>query len=331
LSSRRRKGGWSRSGRRRFSYYDARGRRIADEAALERLAGLAIPPAWEDVWISPSPGARLQATGFDAAGRKQYLYHPDFRARRDREKFERLVAFGAALPAVRKQAAADLAAEPLAFEWTSAIATTLVNRSWFRPGSEQAARTSRTYGVTTLTKRHVRVRGRRLTFCFRGKSRVLHRTTVVDEELADAVRRLASLEGGARLFRFEREETLAPLTAPLLNEYLRGSLDDAFSVKDFRTWGGTLTAAIALAEHGPPASAADEKRALAAAFRAVGRELGNTPAVARSSYVSPVVVERFHEGLVLETVRPREERVLSAAATGLSPEEQSLLRLLGEA
>jgi DNA topoisomerase-1 len=329
LSARRRTGGWSRRGRRRFAYYDARGRRIEDEAALERLASLVIPPAWEDVWISPNPGAKLQATGYDAAGRKQYLYHPAFRARREREKFERLVSFGAALPGLRKHVAADLETSPASFEWTSAIATTLVNRSWFRPGSEQAARTSRTYGVTTLTKRHVRVRGRRLTFCFRGKHRVLHRATLVDEELADAVRRLASLNGSSRLFRYERGDGLVPLTAPLLNEYVRDRFEQEFSVKDFRTWGGTLTAAIALAEHGPPASAADEKRALAAAFRAVGIELGNTPAVARSSYVSPVVVERFHEGLVLGTVRPREERILSAGSTGLSPEEKSLLELLG--
>lgn len=326
----RRRHGWARRGSRgRFSYWDeASGEKIVDESALERVRGLAIPPAWTDVWIAPRPGARLQATGVDAAGRKQYLYHPAFRAAREREKFDRLVLFGESLSALRRRVADDLARPPLTAEWTSGVAVTLVNRTWFRPGSEKAARTARTYGVTTLTKRHVSVRGGTLSFCFRGKHRVLHRTTLVDPELAGAVRRLLALEGGARVFRFEHDGALAPLTAPQLNDYLRAPLDARFSVKDFRTWGGTLTAAVVLAEHGPPSSAADARKAVARAYRRVADELGNTPAVARSSYVSPVVVQRFMEGVTLEHVRPARERVLSASRRGLEPEEHALLTLL---
>lgn len=328
-TARRRKGGWTRrGGRGRYVYHDQQGRRITDPDALDRIRGLAIPPAWTDVWISPTAGARLQATGLDAAGRRQYLYHPTFRAAREREKFSRLVAFGEALPGLRERVAEDLETGPFAFEWTSAVALTLVNRTWFRPGSDRAARSARTYGVTTLTRRHVEISGRRLTFRFRGKHRVLHRATVVDAELAEAMRRLVELPGGARIFRYESDGTLLALRAPLLNAYLRERIDPPFSVKDFRTWGGTLTAAIALAEHGPPETETAARRAIARASEAVARQLGNTPAVARASYVSPAVLERFLEGRTLADVRPRRQRVLSAGLRGLEPEEQALLELL---
>jgi DNA topoisomerase-1 len=330
LSAARRRRGWTRrGGPKRFTYLDTNGERIVDEEALERIRSLVIPPAWREVWISPNAGAKLQATGYDAAGRRQYLYNPAFRAKQERQKFERLLGFGEALPALRSQVAADMAGDPLEFDWTSAVAITLVNRGWFRAGSERAARTMRTYGITTLTKRHVEIQGQRLHFRYRGKHRVLNRTTLVDEELAAAMRELIALPGSARIFRYRRDDGPAPLTAPLLNEYLHSRMDVIYSVKDFRTWGGTLTAAISLAEHGPPQSAADERRALAAAFRSVAEELGNTPAVARSSYVSPVVVDRFHQGIVLETVRPKRERILSGGSTTLSPEEEALLELLG--
>lgn len=323
-----RRGGWRRLGRKRFRYVDARGNPIVDEQQLERIRSLAIPPAWQDVWISPSPTARLQATGVDAAGRRQYLYHEAYRAERDRAKFERLVRFGELLPAFRERAAHHLELGPYEEEWACAIAATLINRGWFRVGSDRYARSSRTYGITTLTKRHVKVRGQRLSFSFRGKGRVPIRTTLVDEDLAEAIRALLRYDGGARLFRFEREGSPAPLTAALLNAYIAENLDPAFTAKDFRTWGGTLTAAVALAEHGPPAADEDERRVLAAVMRRVGAELGNTPAVARESYVNPLVVEQWRRGRTLEHFRPRDERIVSGRDTGLVPEEAALLRLL---
>ncbi|HEX3289809.1 MAG TPA: hypothetical protein VHR46_00345 [Gaiella sp.] len=324
-----RRGGWRRLGRRKpFRYVDRRGRRITDERQLERIERLVIPPAWRDVWISPSAGARLQATGIDAAGRTQYLYHPDFRAAQEQAKFDRLVRFGELLPALRERVAADLETGPYARDWACAVGVTLVNRGWFRVGSERAARTTRTYGITTLTKRHVDVRGGRVTFRFRAKHRVLVRTTLVDDELAAAVTALLRLDGGGRLLRFERDGERANVTPALLNGYIAEHLGAGFTAKDFRTWGGTLAAAVALAEHGPPDTAAEERRILARVMRQVGDELGNTPAVARSSYVSPAVVEQWRDGRTLEHFRPRGLRVLSGRDPLLGEEEAALVSLL---
>jgi DNA topoisomerase-1 len=307
---------------------DAHGTRIDDEERLERIRSLVIPPAWRDVWISPSAGAKLQATGVDSAGRTQYLYHSDFRAAQEAAKFERLVRFGELLPGLRKQIRRDLLRGPYELGWVSGIALTLINRAWFRVGSERHARSARTYGVTTLYKSHVDVRGDRLRFRFRTKNRVLVRTTLVDPQLAVAVRELLDLPGGSRLFRFERDGGLANLTAPLLNGYIGEHLGEGFTAKDFRTWGGTLTAAVALAEHGPAKNEGEEKRVVASVMRLVGEELGNTAAVARTSYVSPAVVEQYREGVTLERFSSNGNGRLSARQRGLSREERALLSLL---
>jgi DNA topoisomerase-1 len=317
-----RRGGWRRLGRRRFRYVDSRGRPITDEDALERIRGLVIPPAWTDVWISPNAGAKLQATGEDAAGRRQYLYHERFRAAQEREKFERLLTFGTRLPALRSRLARDLRLGPYEQEWACALALRLVNKAWFRVGSDRHTRASRTYGITTLTKRHLTLSGDEIAFCFRGKNRRLVRHTLRNASLARELSALLELPGSARLFRFEREGELANLTAPLLNEYIGDRLGDGFTAKDFRTWGGTLVAAVALARHGPPSDAADAKRALASAMRKVGTELGNTPAVARASYVSPAVVEHYLAGRTIDDFRPRSRR------SGLGADEHALLRML---
>lgn len=323
-----RRGGWRRLGRRRFRYEDARGNRIDDEQALERIRGLAIPPAWSDVWISPNPRAKLQATGTDAAGRRQYLYHPDYRAAQDERKFERLVRFGELLPGLRSTMAEHLDLDPYEPDWTSAVALSFVNRAWFRVGSERYARRARTYGVTTLRKRHASVRRDRVTFRFRAKHRALVRTTIVDSELAEAVGALLEYPGGSRLFRYSREGEPALLTGARLNEYISEHLGAGFTAKDFRTWGGTLTAAIAFAQHGPPESSGEERRVLAAVMRRVGEELGNTASVARSAYVSPAVVEQWRAGRTLEGVPARRLHVVHGHARGLSPEEKALLVLL---
>ena len=324
-----RRGGWRRRGdRRRFRYEDARGTAINDPDRIARIEALAIPPAWQDVWISPKASAKLQATGIDAAGRRQYLYHPEFRAAQEQAKYDRLVQFGQLLPGLRTVVAEHVQLEPLAPEWTCAHAVTLINRAWFRVGSEEYARRSRTYGVTTLRKGHVSVRGSRLVFRFRGKHASIVRTTLVDGDLARGIRELLELPGGSRLFRFTTDDGVHNLTAPALNAYIGDHLGGGFTAKDFRTWGGSLTAAVALAEHGPPASEAEARRAIAAAMRRVGEELGNTPAVARTSYVSPAVIEQFRRGRTIEHFRPRGDRVLSTHATALDAEEQALLTLL---
>ncbi len=324
-----RRRGWRRLGRKRFRYEDAHGDPIDDEEALDRIRSLAIPPAWTDVWISPNPRAKLQATGTDAAGRRQYLYHPDYRAAQEQEKFDRLVRFGELLPGLRKQMAGHLALGPYDPSWAAAVALSFVNRAWFRVGSERYAKQARTYGITTLRKSHAAVRGDRVTFRFRAKHRVLVRTSIVDPLLADAVDALLEYPGGSRLFRFERDGEPVLLTGAILNEYVGEHLGDDFTTKDFRTWGGTLTAAIALAEHGPPESPSEERRVLAAVMRRVGEELGNTASVARSAYVSPAVIEQWRSGRTLEGVtRGRKRPVLVGAPKGLQPEEKALLTLL---
>jgi DNA topoisomerase-1 len=323
-----RRGGWRRLGRKRFRYEDARGSPIDDEEALERIRSLVIPPAWTEVWISPNPRAKLQATGTDAAGRRQYLYHPDFRAAQDRTKFDRLVRFGELLPGLRRQMARDLEVDAYQPEWTAAVALSFVNRAWFRVGSERYAKRTRTYGVTTLRKRHATVRGDRVTFRFRAKHKVLVRTSIVDPVLADAIGALLEYPGGSRLFRYERDGVPALLTGAMLNEYVGEHLGDDFTTKDFRTWGGTLTAAIAFAEHGPPVSPGEERRVLAAVMRRVGEELGNTASVARSAYVSPAVIEQWRSGRTLEGVAAARRRPVLVGTKGLLPEEKALLTLL---
>lgn len=214
-----RRGGWKRLGSRRFRYVDSHGTRLDDEDALERIRELAIPPAWTDVWISPNAGGKLQATGVDAAGRRQYLYHARFRAAQEREKFERLLEFAKRLPALRARMAEHLRTGPYEREWACALAVRLINDAWFRVGSDRHARTSRTYGITTLTRRHVTVSGDRIEFRFRTKNRKPVRRTVRSAALAREVGELLELPGG-RLFRYELDGELVSLSAPLLNEYI---------------------------------------------------------------------------------------------------------------
>ena len=324
-----RKGGWRRKGSRgRFRYYDARGNRIVDVTKIQRIEELVIPPAWKDVWISPRPGAKLQATGVDAAGRRQYLYHPDFRARQEQAKYDKLILFAERLPELRKAMMEHMSYDCLDVERVSAVAVRLINLAWFRVGSERYARTSKTFGITTLTKRHVSVSGGRVCFSFRGKGNVPVRRIILDLELAAAIRELRALPGGRRLFRYQLEDGLYNLTGRRLNEYLGTYLGPEFTAKDFRTWGGTLQAAISFAERGVPESEAEAKRVVAAVMRKVGERLGNTPAVARASYVSPAVVEQYLDGRTLADFRPRRLRVVGARDVGLDAEEQALLSLL---
>ncbi len=326
--------GWTRRGRKgAFRYLDDRGRQIRAAEKVERIEKLAIPPAWRDVWIAPGARAKLQATGYDKAGRKQYLYHPDYRAAQEQAKYDKLIRFAERLPELRQQMADDLDREELDRERVSAIALRLINLGWFRVGSERYAKESRTYGITTLTRRHVEVRGRRIRLAFTGKHAIEVRTELVDDELSSALKELLALRGGARVFRYSSSGSgLCTLTSARLNEYVKAHLGDEFTAKDFRTWGGTLLAAIAFAERrqrdGFPETMTDEKRSVTAVMRRVAQQLGNTPAVCRASYVSPAVVEQYLEGRTLEDFRPRHLRVVDARELGLDLEEQALLSLL---
>jgi DNA topoisomerase-1 len=208
----------------------------------------------------------------------------------------------------------------------------LINSGWFRVGSERYARESGTYGITTLTKRHVTVRGNRITLAFRGKHSIQVRSTIADDELAVIVRELLKVPKGSRVFRYEWEGALYSLTSKRLNDYVKLYMGPDFSAKDFRTWGGTLVAATAFAEraqrHGFPETKTDEKRSISSVMQRVAQQLGNTPAVCRASYVSPAVIDQYLEGRTIEDFRPRHLRVVSARDVGLDAEEQALLSLL---
>jgi DNA topoisomerase-1 len=208
-----------------------------------------------------------------------------------------------------------------------AVAIRLINLAWFRIGSDRHTKRSRTYGVTTLNKSHVSVRGRRVTFRFHAKGRVKVRTALVDVELADSIRALLAAPG-RRLFKYEIDGELCNLTGRRLNDYIREYMGGDFSAKDFRTWGGTLTAALAFAERGPAEGKTEQKRVVAAVMRTVAERLGNTPAVARASYVSPAVVEQYLDGRTIEDFRPRHLRIVTARDIGLDQEEQATLSLL---
>jgi DNA topoisomerase-1 len=320
--------GWTRVGSRRpFRYLDSKSKRITDPDVIERLDKLAIPPAWREVWIAPGPRAKVQATGLDSAGRRQYIYHPAFRAQQEAAKFGSLIRFAEKLPDIRQAMGEHMLLEPLDPLRVCAIAVRLTNLSWFRVGSERYAKESRTYGVTTLFKSHVEVRGTRVAFRFRAKHKIQVHTAIVDSELAEAIKALQETRG-SRLFRYEVEGRLCNLNDRRLNDYIKEYMDPDFTSKDFRTWGGTLLAAIAFAERGPVEGKGEQKRAVAAVMRRVAVQLGNTPAVTRASYVSPAVIDQYLEGRTIEDFRPRHLRIVSARDTGLDREEQATLSLL---
>ena len=322
---------WSRRGRKgAFRYYDSSGKRITDKAKLTRIEALAIPPAWKDVCISPRATAKLQATGYDAAGRKQYLYSAEFREQQEQAKYNKLIRFGDALPALREAMALHFDQDEFDRERVSAIALRLIELGWFRVGSERYVHDG-TYGVTTLLRRHVEVKGRRIRLSFPAKHGIRVRTEVVDADLAGAMRRLLEI-GGPRVFKYEWEDRTYNLTNKRLNDYVKIYLGEEFSAKDFRTWGGTLLAAIHFADsakqHGFPETVTEQKRSVTAVMRRVAKQLGNTPAVTRSSYVSPAVVEQYLEGRTIDDFRPRHLRVVGARDLGLSQEEEAMLSLL---
>ena len=294
-----------------------------DEEHLERIRSLAIPPAWDDVWISPNPSADLQATGVDSAGRRQYLYSERRQALRRREKFGRLLDFARGLPTLRASAEHDLRRGPYEPEWACAIAIGVVNKAWFRVGSDRHTRS--VADVRRHDPSEASRRGHRdeIRFVFRTKNNALVRRTLQSVRLARELGHLLALDG-SRLFRFERDGELVALTAQYLNDYIGERLGDGFTAKDFRTWGGTLVAASELARHGPPESEQDAKRVLALVMGKVGRELGNTPAVAREAYVSPLVVDAYLDGRTLEDFRGGRTR----APARMSVDERALLRLL---
>jgi DNA topoisomerase-1 len=326
-----RKRWWRRRGSKRngFSYEDARGLRVTDEAALERIRSLAIPPAWKNVRVSPSARTRIQALGMDSRGRVQYIYHPQFSARQQRLKYEKIERFGEHLPSLRRKTNKDINGEGMTRERVLAVVVRLINELYFRVGSEKSVKHYRTYGVTTLRNRHLEIkRGGRLIFTFVGKHHIRHRRIIVDEELAGLMNDIKKI-GGARLFNYLDEEGKArPVNPREVNDYIKSATTPEFSAKDFRTWGGTLLAAVELAEAGKAEDETEAKRHLARAIKRVAEHLGNTPAVCRDCYIHPKVTENYLRGITLAEFRRRVERSIKRIQPEYEVEEMALIKLL---
>src|SRR6476469_1668131 len=284
-----------------FEYLDADGDRVTDAEVLQRISELVIPPAWEEVWICPCPGGHIQATGSDDRGRKQYLYHPRWRERRDQQKFDDMVEFAQALPALRKRVAKDLAGDELDRAHVLGCAVRLLGPWFFRIGSEDYAVTNETYGLATMRKSHAAVKGDTLLFDYPAKSGKRRVQAVVDPEIADTIRRLKQRRGGGdELLAFKRSGRWVDVRSHDINAYLKDATSLEISAKDFRTWGATVMAAIALAVAGPAAGTkTGTKRAITRAIKEVAYYLGNTPAVARASYIDPRVFDRYRDGVVI--------------------------------
>lgn len=287
---------------RGFSYHDAHGRRIDDPVELARIRALVIPPAYTQVWICANPRGHLQATGRDARGRKQYRYHPQWRALRDHGKFDRVLDFGDALPRLRRRTARDLAQPGLPRDKVLALVVRLLDDTLIRVGNECYRRDNHSYGLTTLRSRHVRAERGRLRFSFRGKSGQEHELELSDKRLTRIVRHVQQLPG-QRLFQYlDDEGTRQPVDSEMVNDYLRRACsegeDREFSAKDFRTFGGTVRAAGVLACTPLPETGGEraQRAALNAAVKQVAAILGNTPAVCRASYIHPQVIEAWLDG-----------------------------------
>jgi DNA topoisomerase-1 len=306
-----------------FRYLGPDGRPVRDAETLRRIRALAIPPAWARVWICPLAHGHLQATGYDDRGRKQYRYHPRWRAVRDAAKYGKLLAFGVALPAIRARTEEHLALAGLPRAKVLATVVRLLDTTFMRVGNEEYARANHSFGLTTLRNRHVQVSGARVHFAFRGKSGVRHEIDVRDPRLARVVKRCQELPGQELFQYLDEEGELRAVDSADVNEYLQQLTGEEFTAKDFRTWAGTVLAARALGESTPATSRTRARRNVVRALETVARRLGNTRTVCRNSYVHPAVIDAYLEGTLPGPPR-------GPAVDGLRPEEAAVLALLRE-
>ncbi|HEV2150184.1 MAG TPA: hypothetical protein VGR37_22490 [Longimicrobiaceae bacterium] len=334
-SSRKRRGDdggavWRRVGtpEKGFTFLRADGKPLKSKAALARIRALAIPPAWVDVEIAADADAKVQATGIDAAGRKQYRYHPDYQAKNRRRKYRRLLALAHDLPRIREVTNRHLQRKGLGRERVLATVVRLMSRAYFRVGSERYAVNNKTFGIATLRKKHLTIEGNDLVFRFVGKSSVDQRTVVAETPLVEIVREMMELPG-RRLFRYVDEEgKVRNVTARDVNAYLKEIAGQRYTSKDLRTWGGTVRAATILADLGPAKSEREARKAVVLACKLVSTELGNTPAVCRSAYIHPAVLDRYLAGKTIEPLMRKEARHVEAESPEYYPEEAALMRFL---
>ena len=315
-----------------WAYYAPDGQRIADAATRRRLNALAIPPAWTDVWICPDAGGHIQATARDARGRKQYRYHPSYREARDRSKFRRMLEFSEALPYLREQVERDLRGEDLGRKQLLATVVRLLDRTLIRVGNDEYARENQSYGLTTLRRRHVQVEGDRLRFSFRGKSGVEHSISVADPRLARIIQRCQDLPGQEMFQYLDAHKKRQAVTSDDVNTYLREMSERDVTAKDFRTWGGTMLAAVELRTMGPAASRREADRNILRAVDAVAERLGNTRAVCRKYYVHPALIDAYLLGQTVPQPPLAATRAKRRAKPGgaLRRDEVTVLQFLQE-
>jgi len=283
---------------RGFAYYDASGERVSDTELIARVKALVIPPAWQEVWICPDPNGHLQAVGTDAAGRKQYLYHEAWRVRRDQAKFDHMMDFAVALPALRAVTHEHLQLAGQPFEKTLGLAVRLLDRGFFRIGSEGYAEQNQSYGLATIQKKHVTIRDDEVVFDYRAKSGQRRVWSTVDPIMLEVITSLKQRRsGGPELLAYKNGRVWHDVKSSDINEYVREISGGDFTAKDFRTWGATVLAAVGLAASGyASGSVTARKRAIARSVKEVAHYLGNTPAVCRASYIDPRVFDRYRSG-----------------------------------
>lgn len=313
-----------------FRYVGPDGKAVRDPEVLRRIRSLVIPPAWTDVWICPTANGHLQATGRDARGRKQYRYHPRWRAVRDDTKYDKVIAFAHALPQIRTRIEHDLALPGLHRDKVLATVVRLLETTLIRVGNDEYVRQNRSFGLTTMQDRHVKVNGSEVRFQFRGKSGIRHAIDLHDRRLARIIKRCQDVPG-EELFQYLDEHGRPhDIGSADVNEYLRETTGQDFTAKDFRTWAGTVLAARALQEVAAFDSKAQAKRNIVQAIETVAKRLGNTRTVCRKCYVHPAVIDSYLDGSLLETLRKRAAQEMSRSLENLQPEEAAVLAFLQE-
>lgn len=312
-----------------FVYYGANGHRITNPDRLRRFKALVIPPAWTDVWICPYATGHLQVTARDARGRKQYRYHPRYRAYRDATKFDRMAQFSRVLPVIRTRVEKDIQRRHLTRDKVLATVVRLLEKTLIRVGNPEYAKENRTYGLTTLRREHVAVDGEELRFEFRGKSGVVHRVAITDRRLARIVQRCQTLPGEELFQYLDDRGARQTIDSGDINEYLRSIAGEQVTAKDFRTWAGTMLAAEALRDLGPAPNRRQARANIVKAVDRVAERLGNTRAVCRKYYVHPVIFERYLKGEVVPGVPTGPDRRRRRPSLALRREERAVLEFLG--
>lgn len=311
-----------------FFYRDAHGKRITDEQSIDRIRTLAIPPAWEDVWICPSANGHIQATGRDIRNRKQYRYHPKWREARDDTKYEHMMAFGRALPAIRDRVEADLRRHGLPKEKVLATIVRLLETTLIRVGNDRYAKENKSFGLTTMRDRHVDAEGSTVEFSFNGKSGIEHEIELHDKRLAKIVKRCQDLPGQELFQYIDEDGQKQSASSDDVNAYIREISGENFTAKDFRTWAGTILAAEALAGFEEFDSETRAKANIVEAIDAVASRLGNTRTICRKCYIHPAVIDAYLEGDTVASIKQRADKVLSKDLSSMPPEEAAVLMLL---